>query len=156
METLVLILRNIINDTVETYTYSDARLEQMITVAAQLLLAEVSFDYDYSITIGTPTITPDPVDNGDDAFIALVTLKAAALLTGAEYKIATKSSVTITDAWSTISNTGAAANYKALFDEFNKQYKETLLQHKFGNVNHIHAVLSPYTVNTRYSTPHFY
>lgn len=156
METLVLILRNIINDTVATYTYSDARLQQMLAVAAQLLLAETSFSTDYVIEVTTPTITPDPVTNGDDAFIALVTLKAAMLITGAEYKIATKSSVTVTDAWSTISNTSAAANYKTLFEEFTKQYKDTLMQYKFGNVNQIHAVLSPYTVNTRYSTPHFY
>ncbi len=153
--TLLIILRNIINDT-ESTTYTDARLKTALASAAQLMLLECSFDYDYVIDVSTPDISPDPVSNSDDAFVALVTLKAAVLITGGEYRMASKNNIVVNDAWSSISLAGQASAYKALYDSFVKQYNESLMQQKFGNMSHFHAILSPYTINTDYRFKPFY
>jgi hypothetical protein len=153
---LILILRNIIEDTVVPYTYSDERLKQAISVAAQLLFTECTFDYTYTIDFTTPDITPDPFTNDDVGFIGLVTMKAAILIVGGEYKMSTKNAIVVNDAWSSINLSGQASAYKILYDSFNKQYNDILMQHKFGNRSALHAILSPYTVANTKVTHTFY
>ena len=59
---LVTILRNVIFDVDSTnYTYSDERLKEMLVVSAQLVNSEIKLDNDYTISISTTGISPDPV-----------------------------------------------------------------------------------------------
>ena len=49
---LVTMLRNVIFDVDSTdYTYTDARLKEMLVVSAQLVTQEIKLDNDYTITI---------------------------------------------------------------------------------------------------------
>jgi len=155
-DSLIQILRNMINDNTSPYTYSDERLKSMLVTAGQILLVETSFDYTYIITITTPDISPNPFSNNDYAFIGLITLKAANLIIGGEYKIATKNSIVVNDAWSSINLSGQASSYKVMLDTFVKQYNEILMQHKFGNAKNIHAILTPYTAYDQRITEPFY
>lgn len=69
-----------INDLADTPTYSDARLLQLILVAAKYVKIEVNLKYDYTIDLDFSTITPDPTSIKDEDFIAFVSLKSACLL----------------------------------------------------------------------------
>ena len=80
---LVIIFRNLINDAVAPYTYNDARAKEIILVGAQLMLMEVSFDIPYVVDLNGQNITPDPVENNDNNFIALHLIKPFNYLPGA-------------------------------------------------------------------------
>src|SRR5574339_394773 len=74
-------LRILINDLDSTnYTYSDDRLSQTLVVAAKLINQEVEFDNEYTISIENVTITPDPVDDGDEVYVNMMILKAACIV----------------------------------------------------------------------------
>ena len=63
---LVTILRNVIFDVDSTnYTYSDERLKEMLVVSAQLVNSEIKLDNDYTISISTTGISPDPTAVND-------------------------------------------------------------------------------------------
>ena len=63
---LVTILRNVIFDVDSTnYTYSDNRLKEMLVVSAQLVNSEIKLDNDYTISISTTGISPDPTTVDD-------------------------------------------------------------------------------------------
>lgn len=83
---LVPMLRVMINDVGDTPDYGDDRLEDLILVAARYVNQELDFDWDYDVTFSTRTLSPDPVTNGDDAFINLTILKAACLVDQSTYR----------------------------------------------------------------------
>ena len=63
---LLTMLRNVIFDVDDTdYTYTDNRLKEMLVVAARLVTQEIAFDTDYTVTISTTGISPDPTDSTD-------------------------------------------------------------------------------------------
>jgi hypothetical protein len=72
-------LRVLLNDNGTTLTYSDNRLEQLLIVAAIYVKQDLTFDVNYSINIMTHSISPDPVDTGDNAFLNFTVIKAACL-----------------------------------------------------------------------------
>jgi hypothetical protein len=75
-------LRVLINDlgTGGSFTYSDVRLEELLCVAAKLVLSEnFTFDYSYSVYVSTHIIDPDPITVGDNAFFNFICLKAACI-----------------------------------------------------------------------------
>ena len=74
------ILRALINDLAETPTYSDGRLERMLIVAAHLLSSEVFYSTDYTVSISSCTISPDPTVADDTAYINFMVMKAACLM----------------------------------------------------------------------------
>jgi hypothetical protein len=84
--TITTMVRYLINDVVEPYTYSDARLQQTIAVAAQIMLTELTFSNTYVIDLAGPTITPDPVDLTDNAFINLLALKTSCFMDQSLYR----------------------------------------------------------------------
>lgn len=75
-----IIVRTLINDLSEPYTYSDQRLLQVIVVAAKYVQFDVVLDHSYIVDLSNPTITPDPTDDDDDIFLSLVSLKTACLI----------------------------------------------------------------------------
>lgn len=80
---MVPLLRTYINDLDETSPrYSDERLEGALVAAARLVVQELTFDNDYAMSVPNVTIAPDPTDAAtrDEAFIDLVTVKAACVL----------------------------------------------------------------------------
>ena len=77
---MVSMLRVVIDDAGSNPEYTNARLEEVITVAAHFTKKDVDFDNDYTISIADVSITPDPITGKDYPFVNLVTLRAACLL----------------------------------------------------------------------------
>ena len=80
---MTIIVRHIIDDLDSTnYQFSNDRMEEAITVAAQLIHNEMEFLVDYNIEVDNRTISPDPTTTAvganpkDDDFIALCCLRA--------------------------------------------------------------------------------
>ena len=69
-----IIVRTLINDWEDQPVYSDERLLQVISVAAKYVQFDVVLDNTYTVDVSNPTITPDPTENQDEIFIALVSL----------------------------------------------------------------------------------
>lgn len=74
------LVRVLINDLNEPPVYSDERLTQTITVAARYVKFDVQLDTEYEVDSINNTITPDPVQNKDEIFLCLVSLKAACIV----------------------------------------------------------------------------
>ncbi len=77
---LPIIVRTLINDISDQPVYSDERLLQVISVAAKYVQFDVVLDHQYAIDVANPTISPDPTEDRDEIFIALVSLKAACIV----------------------------------------------------------------------------
>lgn len=86
---ITLTVRFLINDFVEPYKYTDEQIRQMIMIASIYVSADYHFDQEYIIDVEAVSITPDPVDSGDEIFVALVGLKAACLFNINQYQGAT-------------------------------------------------------------------
>jgi hypothetical protein len=143
---ILTIVRHLINDTDCEPTYPDERIEQTILVAAQLVSTEIDFAQTYTINVERNQLSPDPTDSAakDDGFINLVSLKAACIIVGSEYKAHSKSSIRISDGPSSIDMGGVAQNFKGLYDTVCKQYEQAKMNFTSINNNVGQAVLSPY------------
>jgi len=112
---MVLILRNLINDDGTNQTYTDNRLMESLLAAAQIVSFEVSFPTTYTIDFDEYLISPDPTNTAggtrDNAFIALVTTKAACRIAMGEAKIASGQAISVKDGSSAV-DLREAAKYK--------------------------------------------
>lgn len=142
---MVRIVRALINDLSDPYTYCDSRVEELIVIAAQLTKNEVDFATTYTINIGTMSISPDPTTDRDDAFISLVSLKAACLILSGEAKLASANNVKIVDAGAQVDFSGAADTASKIASTACKNYEQGKLAYMLGNLNGIKAILTPYT-----------
>ena len=141
------IVRHLVNDTdSDNYTYPDNRIETTILVAAQLVSTEIDFEQTYTVNVDSFTLSPDPTDSSakDDGFINMVSLKAACIILGSEYKTHSLSSIRVTDGPSTIDMAGIATNFKSLWQDLCSRYEQYKLNYIASNGNTGEAVLSPF------------
>jgi len=153
---MTLIVRNMINDLSEPYTYTDARIQKAIVIAGQIQCSQMNFDYDYTFDISNSTITPDPTSYPDLPFISIVSLQAVCIIIGGEYKIASQNSIRVTDAWSSIDMSAQSSALKGLYATFEQKLLEAKQQFAYGDMRALAAVLSPYTVSNNYFQQPFY
>lgn len=99
-----IMVRVMIGDTSATPTNSDDSLEQLLALSARQVLNELSFDQEYTVNVENATISPDPTAAAtlDDAFINLVTLKAASILDRSGAGLAAKRAILVKDGSSAI------------------------------------------------------
>lgn len=151
---MTIIVRTLINDldTVNP-TYSDARIEQVITVAATYVQQEANLSKTYTVDVTNGSITNDPTTpSRDDAFVALTCLKAACIVDQSTFRTkaaidgvrASLGSASIgvssnLSGFKTILDQGPCAMYQQLLDEYNVSGE--------GLTSVIQAVLSPFTGN---------
>ena len=142
------LLRIIINDMDEAnYEFSDNRLITTLLGAARYVEQEMMFDNDYVVSFGSQVITPDPADEGDDAFINFMVLKAAcmidignarvaAMTAGLEAKCgpAVMKTLKQMEGFGTLLSQGSCATYEQLKKEY-----------VFGNVEWARGILSPFS-----------
>lgn len=141
------IVRYLVNDTdTSSPSYPDERIEQTILVAAQLVSTEIDFEQVYTINVERCSISPDPTEpsSKDDGFINLISLKAACIIIGAEYKTHSLSAVRVSDGPSSIDMGGVATNFKSLYADMCERYEKTKLNFATTNNNVGEAILSPY------------
>lgn len=152
---MVPLLRAMINDNDSPTVYSDTRLEELIVASAQLVIIEMSFDSTYTITLSTTTISPDPTSPRDNAFINLVSIKAAAIVYCSEAKVATKQSFSVTDGPSSVSTSGRMQGALQLCKMWNDNFRLAKVEYLAGNSVAGQAILSPYTQNILGSQDNF-
>jgi hypothetical protein len=154
---MVQILRVLISDLGSTPTNSDDTLEQVILVAAFQTVQEVDFNAEYTISVPDETITPDPTDaaSRDDAFINLVSIKAACLLDRSTAALAVKQGIYAVDGKSAVDLRGVGANkLKLLQLGWCAVYDDSKLEHESGqSIIAGAAVMTPFRV---YATSGYY
>ncbi len=140
------IVRYLVNDTdLQNPSYPDERIETTILVAAQLVSTEVDFEQSYSINVEQCLLSPDPTQGSDkdDGFINLVSLKAACIIIGSEYKTHSLSAIRVSDGPSSIDMNGVASNFRQLYESLCEKYESVKLA--FASNNNVgEAILSPY------------
>ena len=142
---MVQIVRGLIND-LDSATYSNARLQEIIVIAGVLVYKEVDFDKNYVINVNTPDITPDPTDaTRDDSFINLVSIRSACIILGSEAKTAAGQNFRIVDGPSTIDTAGSARSKQTLADNMCEDYIRAKLDFQAGNSRAGQAILTAYT-----------
>jgi hypothetical protein len=150
---LPIIVRTLINDMSDTPTYSDSRLLQLITVAAQYTVKDVNLATSYIIDIINQKITPDPSapESRDTDFIGLVSLKAACILDQSTFRTrAVAEGIRTALGSANLSISGNLAGYKMILDQDQapcKLYEKLTLDHNIGNATAVSAVLSPFVGN---------
>jgi hypothetical protein len=129
---MVVMLRGLIND-LDEETYTDSRLEDYLSIAAQLVLNQVSFDYTYTVDVSEKEISPDPTSVSDNAFINLVSLKAACIIVTGEYKSQAAKTVSFRNAQTALDTKGAADAKKDLMKSVCAAYEQEKEQFMMGN-----------------------
>jgi hypothetical protein len=91
-------------------------------------------------------ITPDPIQNGPEAFTNLIVFKSACIISQAEYK---KNSVSagwkVVDDKSSIDGSNLLAASKNSVETFCSMYNKTLEEFKSGNQYAGKAIMTPFS-----------
>lgn len=143
---LVVIVRHLIND-VECELFTDERLEEVILVASQFVISEVTFDTTYSVDVDAASLSPDPTDPRDDMFISLVTLKTACILyRGLLRTYASSEGIRVKDGMGEIDVRGGTGGRFAAFNEMSKvfcdAYQKAKLEMTMGNFAGVKAIFN--------------
>jgi hypothetical protein len=151
-----IITRVLINDLSDQPEYSDDRLLQLITIAAQYVKSEINLVRNYDIDIINQTITPDPSnpDPGnplakDSDYIGFIALKSACLLDQSTLRTrAAMEGVRASLGPAVIQVAGNIRAYQILLEEGPcNTYQELRKQYEFGNANAIRSMMSPFVGN---------
>jgi hypothetical protein len=143
-------VRHLINDVDETnYKYSQSRLETTLTVAAQLISQEITFDNNYIVDITEESITPDPVS--DSVFINFLVLRAACIILGSEVKTESSNAISIKDGPSAIDLRGVSSTLITLYKDLCATYDDMVIRYGFdGNSGKV--IIGPYSPGSDYVT----
>lgn len=145
------IVRILINDYVVPYTYSDARLEQTILVAAQYVQFDVNLDNQYTIDIVGGTLSPDPttLTEKDSIFINLTGLKTACIVDQSTYRTkAALEGIRAALGPASLSVGGAAGAFKTMLQLGPcATYDELTAHWDVANANAVRAIFSPFVGN---------
>ncbi len=148
-----IIIRNLISDLDSPPIYSDSRLIQLITVAANYVVSDVNLDVDYSIDVVAQTISPDPSAPAtrDTDFISFLALKASCILDQSTFRTkAAMEGIRTALGSANLSIAGNLAGYKTILDSAQGPcglYQSLTFEHNIGNATAIRAVLSPFVGN---------
>lgn len=146
-----IIVRNLINDMSDTPTYSDTRIVQLATIAAQYVLGEVNLTTKYNINILDQSITPDPSDptTRDTDFVGFIALKTACLLDQSTFRTkAALEGIKTALGSANLSISGNLGGYKTILDQGPcALYEQLTMDHNIGNATAVSAVLSPFVGN---------
>lgn len=147
-QTMILMLRSLIGDLDET-TYTDERLKQVLVIAAYGVNAAADFMNDYVVDVTAMTITPDPVEAGDQDFAVLTVYKAACILVGSEVKTQSLNAIAIKDGPSSIDLRGVSGSLSGLQKDLCGKYDDMLNKYRFekgnGGAPLGEAILGPFS-----------
>lgn len=142
-DTMVLMLRALLNDLDET-KYTDARLQQLLTIGAYNVNIEADFSIDYNIDVVGISISPDPVSSNDADFVTLVVYKTASIVLGSEVKLESANAISIKDGPSAMDLRGVSSKLMELYDRIIGQYEQMLEHYQYNN-SVGDAILGPYS-----------
>lgn len=141
------ILRCLINDIAEA-AFSDDTLTSTLVVAAYQVVQQLTFPAEYTIKVSDQIISPDPTVDGskDDAFINLVTQKAACIIDRGSAITAATQAIAVRDGSSAIDLRSVFAGKLELIKKgWCAVYQDTKLEYQTGNFGIAGAVvMSPF------------
>lgn len=146
---IVVMLRSLIGD-LDREKFTDERLRQIITVGAYNVLNDADFANNYTVDIGSVSISPDPVVKKDTDFTVLTLYKSACILLGSEVKTESANAISIKDGPSSIDLRGVSASLNALYKDLCAKYDEMISTYQYASGGGDGgpagaAVLSPYS-----------
>jgi hypothetical protein len=146
---LTLITRTLINDLKDPYEFSDARIQQVIVVAAKYVQFDVNLDHIYAIDVVNNSITPDPTTNNDDIFNSLVCLKTACIIDQGKFRTkAAMEGIRAALGPASLSVGGSLSGWKEIIAHGACALYEELTSHwDVKNATAIRAILSPFVGN---------
>ena len=145
LDLLILQLRTLVGDLdCDDYTYSDARLKQLVLISACRVLPQLSSET-YVIDFLTATITPEP----DKELISLIALNAACLMTKSESKNAAGCSVKVIDGPSTIDLGATYKAVKEMSEDFCGQYEQEKMRYLLKN-SEGYSSITPYGTGNKF------
>ena len=142
------IVRHLINDVdSSSYSFSTSRIETSILVAAQLSSFNVDFTNEYTINVEGCSLSPDPTDTDtkDNAFLAIICLRAACIIVGSEIRSESGNAISIKDGPSSIDLRGVTGTLAVLYKDLCEKYESVLLDYRAGSSVAGHAILGPYS-----------
>lgn len=149
---MTLIVRTLIGDLdLVSPTYSDARIQQVLTVAGTIVQSDANLENSYAIDVVGLAITPDPTTpTRDDWFVGLTCIKSACLLDQSTFR--TKAAIDGVRASLGSASVGISSNlsgFKTILDVGPcAMYQSMLNDLNIGNASAIQAILSPFVGNT--------
>ena len=148
---MVVMLRVMIDDLGDSPTYSDARLEQMLSLSAKYVQEEIYFVVTYTIDVSDASISPDPTLTAslDTSFTNFTVLKAACLADWGTFRQkALLAGVKARCGPAILETMDHIVGFRELITSGPCAAYETLkVNYQFGNTENIRAVLSPFRGN---------
>lgn len=148
---LTIITRTLINDLDDPYEYSDARIQQVLTVAGKYVQFDVNLEHPYTIDVINNNIIPDPTIDNDSIFVSLVCLKAACIIDQGTFRTkAALEGIRTALGSASLSFGGSLTGWQSIIDHGACGLYEELTSHwDVKNATAVAAVLSPF-VNNRF------
>jgi hypothetical protein len=145
---LVQLVRNIIGDiSLDSPTYTDERLYEVILTSAQLLQGDVDFSVDYTIDIDQCTLSPDPTTTPkDNDFINLVALRTSCIISNSEFRTAANKAYNFVDGPSKIDGRDVAESTYKFAETICKAFENAKKAYRAGNSTAGAIIVSPYRV----------
>jgi hypothetical protein len=146
---LTIIVRTLINDLNEPYEFSDARIQQILTVAGKYVQFDVNLEHPYTIDVVNNNISPDPTVDNDSIFTSLVCLKAACIIDQGTFRTkAALEGIRTALGSASLSFGGSLAGWQSIIDHGACGLYEELTSHwDVRNATAFAAVLSPFVSN---------
>lgn len=146
---LPIIVRTLINDWSDQPIYSDERIIQVITVAAQYVQFDVVLEHQYSVDVINGAITPDPTTDRDEIFISLVSLKSACIIDQSSLRTkAAMEGIRASLGPASLSVGGSLEGLKLIIEQGPCALYEELTSHwDVKDASAVRAILSPFVGN---------
>ena len=146
---LTIIVRTLINELNEPYEFSDARIQQILTVAGKYVQFDVNLEHPYTIDVVNNNISPDPTVDNDSIFTSLVCLKAACIIDQGTFRTkAALEGIRTALGSASLSFGGSLAGWQSIIDHGACGLYEELTSHwDVRNATAFAAVLSPFVSN---------
>ncbi len=143
-EEITPMVRHLIDDFSNPFTYTDDRLHDIIITAAHIMNMELNFINTYTITISTCTISPDP--SSDGSFLSLAALKAACIILSSESKTKAGESIKVIDGPATIDTGDRAKSAAEAATNACEMYTTARMNYMSGQSVAGQAIMTPRTV----------
>ena len=144
---MVLMLRSIIGDLDKT-KFTNERLKQILVIGAYNVYNDAVFSTEYTIDVGSVSISPAPITESVSDFSALTVYKSACILIGSEVITEASNAISIKDGPSAIDLRAVSGTLNTLYKDLCQKYDDMLKTYRYekgdGGTPAGTAVLSPY------------
>lgn len=147
-EQLPIMVRYMIGDVEDPYTYNDQRLQMSILIAAKYVDNELNFSQAFEIDIIGMTISPDPTVSPtiDDWFSNLSVLRACLMITTAEMKAMTANALYFKEGSTTVDMREQLKYKQEMLKQFKQDYDHAKLSYQLAVRPSCNAIIGPFNI----------